>query len=149
MRKKYIRQTSAAASWSPRFGGFSLVVLIVSILLHRFSFIATKSFLAAAAVAGFCALVSLALAIKGIYDLWQNGDRGGLKSLKGIIYSLMTFTPVSVFAFLWFAMPPFYDISTDTDTPPRFISGTRPINALPVADELSAQAATQIGRAHV
>lgn len=144
MRKKYIRLTSRAASWSPRFGVFSLLVLIISIVLHRFSFIPTKFFLVAAAVAELCALTSFVLALKGLYDLWKNGDRGGLKSLKGIIYSLITFTPVSIFAFLWYAMPPFYDISTDTDTPPRFIGSIRPKDALPVAVDLSGQTATQL-----
>ncbi|WP_297322549.1 DUF1499 domain-containing protein [uncultured Bartonella sp.] len=144
MRKKYIRQTSLAASWSPRFGGFSFFVLVVCALLHRFSFVSTKVFLSAAAIAGFCAFVSLVLALKGLYDLWKNGDRGGLKSMKGIVYSLITFTPIAIFIFLWFAMPPLSDISTDTDMPPRFIAGIRPVDALPVNNDLSAQAALQL-----
>lgn len=144
MRKRYVRSTSYAALWSPRFGGLSLITLIILSILHRFSFIRTNVFLSLSVLAGFCAVLSLALAIKGLHDLWKNGDRGGLKSLKGIVYSLITLTPLFAFVFMWFVMPPLFDISTDTDTPPRFLAGTRPIDALPVASKLSDQTALQL-----
>ena len=144
MRKKYVRLTSYAASWSPRFGGLSLLLLVISSLLHRFSFIRTNVFLILSALAGVFALTALALALKGLFDLWKNGDRGGLKSLKGIVYSFITLTPIAAFLLMWSVMPPLADISTDTDTPPRFIAGTRPVDALPVAVDLSGQAPLQL-----
>ena len=140
MRKKYVRLTSYAALWSPRFGGVSLLALVIVSLLHRFSLIRTHIFLVCSSIAGLLALIALFLAAKGLYDLWENGDRGGLKSLKGIVYSLVTLTPISAFLFMWCVMPPLNDISTDTDTPPHFIAEARPADALPVAADLSGQA---------
>ncbi len=144
MRKKYVRLTSYAALWSPRFGGVSLLALVILCLLHRFSVIRTNVFIGFSAVAGALALIAFVLALKGLYDLWENGDRGGLKALKGIVYSLITLTPISTFLVMWCVLPPLNDISTDTDTPPHFITGTRPADALPVASELTAQAALQL-----
>ena len=144
MRKKYVRLTSYAALWSPRFGGVSLLALVIVSLLHRFSLIRTHIFLVCSSIAGLLALIALFLAAKGLYDLWENGDRGGLKSLKGIVYSLVTLTPISAFLFMWCVMPPLNDISTDTDTPPHFIAEARPADALPVAADLSGQANLQL-----
>lgn len=143
MRKKYVRMTSRAAVWSPRLGGFALLVLLFSVVFHRFSLIRTMDFIVLATLAGILAVLSLFLAIKGLSDLWLRGDKGGLKSLKGIVFALLTATPLAAFGILWFMMPPISDVSTDTDTPPAFIAGTRPADALPTANSLTAQAGLQ------
>lgn len=144
MRKKYVRLTSYAALWAPRLGSFSLLVLLASILSHRFSLIKTFDFFIFVGVAGVCATISVILSLKGLYDLWQNASLGGLKSIKGLIYATLTLLPLGFFIALWFIMPPLYDISTDTDTPPDFISDNRPSDALKIEPTLSKQTAMQL-----
>lgn len=146
MRKKYVRMASRAARWSPRFGIVALIVLLVSAVLHRFSVITTFRLFELVNLSTICVILSLGFAFKSLYDLWQRGDSGGLKAFRGIVYSLITATPLLIFAGLWFALPPINDVSTDTETPPEFIVGSRPIDALPVSNDLSKQAVLQLAQ---
>lgn len=143
MKKKYIRLISRAAVWSPRFGGLAFFILLFSVVLHRFSVIDVADLIILIAISSFCVAVSLFLAVKALYSLWAYGALGGMKALRGIIYSLITGTPLMLFFGFWFALPALHDISTDTQNPPAFFRATRPSNALPLKSILTEQAPLQ------
>ncbi|CAF25885.1 DUF1499 domain-containing protein [Bartonella quintana] len=146
MEKTYVRLISRAAVWSPRFSGLAFFILLFSILLQRFSMIDVTDFMILIIISACCIIVSLFLAVKAFYNLWVYGALGGMKALRGIIYSLITATPLVLFIRLWFAFPALHDVSTDTRRPPAFFRTIRPIDALPLKSVLIEQAALQMSK---
>ncbi|EJF81973.1 DUF1499 domain-containing protein [Bartonella doshiae] len=146
MKKQYIRLTSRAAVWSPRFGILAFFILLFSIILQRFSVIYIVDFMILMIISACCVVISLFLAVKALYDLWMCGALGGMKALKGIIYSLITSVPLILLGGLWFAYPPLHDVSTDTEKPPAFFRTIRPKNSLPLKSTLTEQAALQMSK---
>lgn len=144
MKKTYVRLISRAAVWSPRFGGLAFLILLFSVLLQRFSAINVVDFILLIIISACCVVVSLFLAEKALYSLWMYGALGGMKALRGIIYSLITATPLVLFWGFWFAFPALHDVSTDTQNPPAFFRTIRPSDALPLKSVLVEQAALQM-----
>ncbi|MCZ2328490.1 DUF1499 domain-containing protein [Bartonella sp. F02] len=139
MQRKYILLTSRAAVWSSHFGRLSFLILLFSIFLQRFSVLRFVDFIILMIISACCVIFSLFLAVKALYSLWVCGARGGMKALKGIIYSLITATPLVLFAGFWFFSPVIYDVSTDTRKPPSFFRTMRPHDALPLKSVLIGQ----------
>ncbi|WP_039760317.1 DUF1499 domain-containing protein [Bartonella queenslandensis] len=146
MKKRYVRLISRAAVWSPRFGGLAFFILLFSIILQRFSVLNVSDFIILIGISTCCVIVSLFLAIKALHSLWVYGALGGMKALKGIVYSLITATPLMLFFGLWFTLPALYDISTDTQNPPAFFRATRPHDALPLKSTLAEQETLQMSQ---
>ncbi len=146
MQKTYVQLISRAAVWSPRFGGLAFFILLFSIILQRFSVIDVVVFIILIIISSCCVVVSLFLAFKALYSLWVYGALGGMKALKGIIYSLITSIPLMLFWELWFTLPALHDISTDTQRPPVFFRTARPSNALPLKSVLIKQTALQMSQ---
>ncbi|MCZ2203863.1 DUF1499 domain-containing protein [Bartonella sp. A05] len=144
MKKKYIRFTSRTAIWSPRFGAVAFLILLFSMFLQRFALIRISDFIVLMAISACCVFISLFFAAKALYNLWVYGARGGMKALKGIIYSLITATPLGLFIGFWFSSPAIYDVSTDTQNPPVFFRTIRPGDALPIKRILVEQTALQV-----
>ncbi|MBB4076715.1 uncharacterized protein (DUF1499 family) [Bartonella fuyuanensis] len=143
MKKKYIRLISRAAVWSPRFGGLAFFILLFSVILQRSSVLNVSDFIILIGISNFCVIISLFLALKALHSLWIYGALGGMKALKGIVYSLITATPLVLFWGLWFTLPALYDVSTDTQRPPAFFRTIRPSDALPLKSVLFEQATLQ------
>ncbi|KEC55398.1 DUF1499 domain-containing protein [Bartonella koehlerae] len=146
MKNTYVRLVSRAAIWSPRFGGLAFLILLFSILLQRFAMINVTDFMILIIISVCCAIISLFLSVKALYSLWVYGALGGMKALRGIIYSLITATPLVFFFGFWFALPALYDISTDTQKPPAFFHTIRPRDALPLKSVLTEQAVLQMSK---
>lgn len=144
MRKKFQRMPSKAARWSPRFGWLALVLLILAAICHRFGVLASDYFFVMVGCVAFLGLVAFILALKGFLDLWQRADKGGGKSIKGLILAFLALLPIIAAAVAYFVFPPFYDIATDSETPPHFIANNRPSDALPVQQSLYYQANEQL-----
>ncbi|MET3589388.1 uncharacterized protein (DUF1499 family) [Bartonella silvatica] len=144
MRKQYARLISRAAVWSPRFGGLAFLILLFSIILQRFSVINVVDFIILIIISSCCVAISLFFALKALYNLWVYGALGGMKALKGIIYSLITATPLLFFWGKWFSLPALHDVSTDTKRPPAFFRTIRPHDALPLKSVLMTQSTLQM-----
>lgn len=112
--------------------------------LQRFSAIHAIDFIILIIISACCVFVSLFLAGKALYSLWVYGALGGMKALRGIIYSLITATPLVFFFGFWFALPALHDVSTDTQNPPAFFRTMRPRDALPLKSVLTKQATLQM-----
>ncbi|CBI76052.1 conserved membrane protein of unknown function [Bartonella clarridgeiae 73] len=144
MKKEYVWFTSRAAIWSPRFSGLAFLILLFSTFLQRYSMIRVSDFIVLVIFSACCIFLSLFLAIKALYNLWTYGTRGGMKALKGIIYSLITATPLILSIGRGIALPAIYDVSTDTQKPPVFFRTLRPSDSLPLKNDLIKQAAVQM-----
>ncbi len=121
MRKlRYQRRQSRSAIWAMRLGVFAAVLLAIAFLLHRFWRLETPDFVLVAALSAALALLALVCAAKGFGNLWVNGDKGGARSFWGGFFALLVLIPTTLVGALWYASPPFYDVSTDFDAPPQF-----------------------------
>ncbi|WP_332065924.1 DUF1499 domain-containing protein [Bartonella sp. CB189] len=146
MRKQYVRLVSRAAIWSPRFGVLAFFLLLFSVLLQRFSIIYVTDFIVLITISSFFVIISLFLSVKALYSLWTYGAKGGMQAFKGIVYSLITTTPLVLFWGLWFTFPSIYDVSTDTQKPPAFFHHIRPGGALPIKTILIEQTTLQTSK---
>ncbi|WP_455482290.1 DUF1499 domain-containing protein [Bartonella sp. B35(2025)] len=146
MKKKYILLISRAAIWSPRFSGLALLILLFSVILQHFSAISVVDFMILIAISACFVVISLFLSVKALYTLWVYGARGGMQALRGIIYSLITATPLILFLSFWFSLPALHDISTDTQRPPAFFRTIRPKDALPLKSILIEQETLQMSK---
>ncbi|SBW13388.1 hypothetical protein BR10RB9215_C10192 [Brucella sp. 10RB9215] len=121
MRKlRYQRRQSRSAVWALRFGVFAALLLAIAFLLHRFWRLETPDFVLVAILSGALALLALICAAKGFRNLWVNGDKGGARSFWGSVFALVVMVPLALVGALWYGSPPFYDVSTDFETPPQF-----------------------------
>lgn len=145
MKRRYYRPRSRAAFWSPRFGWLGLLALVLVILLHRLHSIATKSLGIYALIPTIIAFIALMLAIRGLTALWQYGHKGGLAAFRGGLLALITLSPMLLAVGAWIYFPPLSEVSTDFETPPDFLPGLRPEDALPVDDDFSTRAEEQLG----
>lgn len=112
------RRNSRAAVWSRRTGYFSLVLLLVASLGHRYGFVETPSFLGVLGVVASLALIALACAAWGFSRLWQRGDKAGRSAFAGTVMALLALSPMIAAGAAYLYFPALADISTDTVTPP-------------------------------
>ena len=147
MRKlRYQRRQSRSAVWALRLGIFALVLLVLAFLLHRFWTLETPDLVLIAGLSTVLAVLALLCAAKGFRNLWVNGDKGGARSFWGGLFAFAGLLPVGLLTALWYMSPPFYDLSTDFETPPQFPSTMPPrlqwMNPLTVA--VSGNAVSQL-----
>lgn len=137
MRKlRYQRRQSRSAIWALRFGIFAAVLSGLGFVLHRFGKIETPDFVIVVAVGAVFAVLALFCAVKGLRNLWVNGDKGGARSFWASFLACAVLMPLCFVSALWYGSPPLYDLTTDFDNPPQFPS-TIParlarMNALPL-----------------
>jgi len=112
------RRTSRSAEWSRRTGYFSLVLLVVSGLGHRYGFVETIPFLAVMSVVAGLAVFALVCAIFGFLRLWQRGDKAGISATAGAFMALLALSPFIAAGVAFTIYPELNDISTDTVNPP-------------------------------
>ncbi len=128
MRREYVRENSAAATWSLRPAVFAPVLAIVATIVHRAGALGTQSFLLVLIAAFAIALTAFCLALLGFSDLWRNSAIGGRRSALALALSLPVLAPAAMAGYLSQASAPLSDISTDTQDPPHF---AKPITFIP------------------
>lgn len=140
---KAYRRESSAALWCERLASFALPYLVIVVIGHRFDWLGTVPTLWLLTIGIGMLLLAIALAIRGIVDLWTSGAKGGLRVARGLILAGLLLIPFVVSAFRAFALPPIADISTDLDDPPQFeiaLQGRDPsMNRLDDLSELVAE----------
>ena len=111
---------SRAAIWSGRIARFTLAVLIVSVLAHRFDLITTQTGLALLGICWGFAALALICGIVGIRSIWGYGLEGVAPAFSGLVLSVMILAVPAYFAVLLQTSPRLNDITTDTVDPPQF-----------------------------
>ena len=109
---------SPGAVWSRRLGSFSLLLLLVVGLAHRYGFVATLDLVP---LFGTCVALAFAGLITGLVAhrrYWYYGDRGGRDIFWGFAWSVLTLLPFLYVGYLYLAYPKLTDISTDLENPP-------------------------------
>lgn len=121
MKIRYERPVSHAASWARRIGLFTLLLFLITALLHRLGMMAPTTVAILLALSGCLAVLTLLLSVTGLVRLWMVGAKGGVASTKGLFLSIVVLVPVGLLAFRFYTLPPLYDISTDLDDAPEFL----------------------------
>jgi uncharacterized protein (DUF1499 family) len=113
-------QTVRSAGWSSRLGLFSVALLLVTLLLHRFLALPTplaiNLFLTGLAGAGLALLIGVA----ALARIWFTGQPGAGGAALGILMGLSALAGPAFVALARHDLPWISDVTTDTANPPAF-----------------------------
>ncbi|EFL88911.1 hypothetical protein R2A130_1396 [Ahrensia sp. R2A130] len=114
------RGVSTAAAWCQRMAIFCVPYLAIVILGHRFGSIETAQAFWLLGLGAAMLLLAIGLGVWGLYRLWTFGDKGGIRSARGLAIAMLLVAPFLYQGVRAFALPQLYDISTDLEEPPQF-----------------------------
>ncbi|MCY0094204.1 DUF1499 domain-containing protein [Hoeflea ulvae] len=115
------RPYSLAASWSRGLGRFTLLLAVMTLVLHRAGILVLPNAVAAILLASCLAVVVLGLSMIGFFMLWQVGAKGGHASFAGMVMALMVLVPVGIAASRYVMLPNIHDVSTDVVDAPEWL----------------------------
>jgi uncharacterized protein (DUF1499 family) len=126
--------TVRSARWASRIAVFSVGLLLVTLVLHRFSAMPTplalNLFLVGLGGAGLALLVGLAATAR----IWFTGHAGAGSAAVGILLALAALGGPLFYAAIHYDRPWINDATTDVANPPAFAAlAQRPSGANPVA----------------
>lgn len=111
---------SPLAVWCGRIALFSAVLALSALFLHRLFSIPTPVALNLIKVSIVGGLLSVAVAVAAVVDIWRNGSRGISRVVIGGLFALAVVAwPISVLPKIN-AYPEINDITTDLVSPPPF-----------------------------
>jgi uncharacterized protein (DUF1499 family) len=111
---------SSLASWARNLAVFSVVAVVVSIIIVRFSFLEMKPALATFFGALGCAALSILVSLAAFAAIWQNGSRGMSRILLALLIDAVVLAYPAYLGLQYRRLPPIHDITTDPIDPPRF-----------------------------
>jgi hypothetical protein len=122
------------ARWSSRVAIFSVCLLLVTLVLHRFAALPTplaiNLFVTGLAGAGMGLIIGLA----ALARVWFTGDAGAGTAAAGVLLGLAALAGPGIFLTTHLDRPWINDVTTDWTSPPAFAAlAKRPLGANPVA----------------
>src|SRR5262245_24269715 len=112
--------TVRSARWASRVALFSVGLLLVTLVLHRFASLPTplaiNLFVASLAGAGLALLLGLA----ALARIWVTGDAGAGGAAVGVLLGLAALAGPAAYAVSHYDLPGINDVTTDTTNPPAF-----------------------------
>lgn len=118
------RRVSKSALWCRRLAIFAMPFFLITILMHRFGNITSTQAMELLAVGFVLLVVSVLLAIHAMFQLWNEGVKGGKMMTGGLFLSTLMLTPFLIFAALAMQYPAINDVSTNVYSPPEFSEKT-------------------------
>jgi uncharacterized protein (DUF1499 family) len=134
------------ASWSRAVAAFSVQLVILTILLHRFASLPTPVAMNTFILAMTMASIALILGFVGGAFIWVQGRDGAFNATVGVALSLALFLWPAAAAAFYMRLPRINDVTTDTLNPPPFqaLAKARPKGANGVAYAGNAFAVRQV-----
>lgn len=135
MTARLLQRSANEAKWSVRIGLFSAQLLVLAVVLHRFTSIGTPTamniMLIALLGAGFAGLLALIALIR----IWRRGHLGAGQAVGGLFIAILALALPLYFLPNLLLLPHITDVSTDTGSPPDFgvLTSTRPADANVIA----------------
>lgn len=115
-----IEGAPAPARWSARIALFALVLLLVSILLHRFFSLATPVFLRLVVVSFAGAVLAIGIGSYTAVRIWQHGGAGTARLVVAfLVAGGMLAWPLSALPIMY-SLPELNDVTTSVAAPPHF-----------------------------
>lgn len=121
MTIRFIRPVSKAARYALRLAVVAFLMLLGSWLAFRFGPLRMPDFVLLVLVAGGLALLSVPLAIWGLWRLWHVGARGGLAATKALMIAALPLCVLGVASEYYRNRPQLYEIATDLSNPADWI----------------------------
>ena len=116
-----LNDTPSIARWTTRVALFSCLLVLVALAAHRFGPMPTLTAFNLVVLAFVGAAVALLLGLVSAIMIWREGCAGALRVTIGMaMAAAMIVWPVS-FLSAYRGLPAINDISTDANSPPRFV----------------------------
>lgn len=120
MRASYETGPTAASRWTTRIAAFSVLLLVVGIVLHRFFGMSTPIAMTIIASALVSSALALLIGTVGLITIWRTGIGGTARTITGMLVAgAILVWPVAYVA-AYSTLPRLNDITTDTAVPPEF-----------------------------
>jgi Protein of unknown function (DUF1499) len=133
------------AKWARRIALFSVQLLLLTVILHRFASLSTPAAMNLLAVGVVGLLLAVAVAGAAITRIWFGGQRGARQAFAGIMIALVGLA-LPLWALYHFIMlPPLTDIETKPGEPLDFklLASMRPADANRIEEPDGAAVAEQ------
>jgi Protein of unknown function (DUF1499) len=126
-------RTVRSARWASRIAVFSVGLLVVTLLLHRFAAMATPLALNLFVVGLGGAALALLIGLVAAVRIWFTGYAGAGSAAVGILLALSALVGPLTHAAVYYDRPWINDATTDAANPPAFVTlAQRPQGANPV-----------------
>ncbi|MFL0693421.1 MAG: DUF1499 domain-containing protein [Agrobacterium tumefaciens] len=122
MHIRYDRPVSRSAFLARRLALFSLGLLLIVVLAHRFGPLSTPDFVLLVLASAVPAALAVPLALLGLARLWQIGALGGVASAWALIYAALPLALPGYGYYLYVTKPKLTEVSTDLADRPAFVS---------------------------
>ena len=122
MHIRYDRPVSRSAFLARRLALFSLGLLLIVVLAHRFGPLSTPDFVLLVLASAIPAALAVPLALLGLGRLWQIGALGGVASAWALIYAAVPLALPGYGYYLYATKPKLTEVSTDLADRPAFVS---------------------------
>ena len=116
-----LKRESRQAVWSRRIALFSVQVVLVSLVFHRFDLLSTPVATNLFAAGAFGGLLAFLLAIIAGVRIWQSGLLGGGHAVAGALLGLVLLVGPAISLPALLTKPKINDLTTNFRTPPEFV----------------------------
>ncbi len=110
----------ALSRWTSRVAIFSVVLMAVAFILHRFFGMPTAVALNTVALGYIGLFIAALCGIAAAISIWRNGGAGTARVVVGLFLSVVMFSGLFGIGVLANDFPKINDVTTDTQSPPRF-----------------------------
>ena len=122
MHVRYDRPVSRSAFLARRMALFSLGMMVVVVLAHRFGPLTTPDFVLLVLACALPAALSVPLALLGLARLWQIGALGGIAAVWALIYAALPLALPGYGYYLYITKPQLTEVATDLLDRPAWVS---------------------------
>lgn len=122
MHVRYDRPVSRSAFLARRLALFSLGMLLVVVLAHRFGPLSTPDFVLLMLACAVPAALSVPLALLGLARLWQIGALGGVAAAWALILAAVPLAVPGYGYYLFVTKPKLTEVATDLSDRPAWVS---------------------------
>ena len=116
-----LRETPAIARWTTRVALFSCLLSLVALAAHRFGPMPTLTAFNLVVIAFAGAVLALMLGFVAAVVIWREGSMGALRVTLGVALALGLLGWPAAFLPAYRSLPAINDISTDANSPPKFV----------------------------
>jgi uncharacterized protein (DUF1499 family) len=114
-------ETPAVARWTLRIALFAIALALVALLAHRLGPMPTLTAFNLLILSFVAAVAALLLGVVAGVVIWRQGCAGGFRVTGGMIIAAGLLGWPLAFLGAYRSLPPINDVSTDTQSPPRFV----------------------------
>jgi uncharacterized protein (DUF1499 family) len=142
---RYVQSEAHTATWARRLALFFLQLLVLTVVLARFTSLSTPAAMNLLAVSCIGLALAILLALVTLIRIWFSGQLGATQAFAGIVIALIGLALPLWYLAQFFMLPSLTDIETTPRQPIDFkqLASTRPPGANPIGEPDETTAALQ------